>query len=56
MYILQCYAADYMLYIYIYYLLIVEHMHGQFLIEVKLLDTFPASVWILGTNNVTFNN
>ena len=25
-----------------------EHVHGQFLIEGKLLDTLPASVGILG--------
>ena len=30
------------------HLLIVEHVHGQFLIERKLLDTYPATVGILG--------
>ena len=36
-------------------LLIVEQVHGQFLIEGKLLDTLPAIEGILGTNSMTFN-
>ena len=32
-----------------------EHVHGQFLIEVKLLETLPATVGNLGTNPIIFN-